>query len=122
MVDGHTVAVTYQIADGYYMYRERFHFAATGATLGTPNIPPGTIHFDTTFQKSVETYRKSITITIQVDAAGAFSLSSTGQGCSEKGLCYSPMESRINLVGSGSVPVPPPDATPAAGAGAGAGA
>src|SRR5471032_2757152 len=54
MVDGHTVAVSYQIADGYYMYRERFHFAATGATLGTPNIPPGTIHFDTTFQKRVE--------------------------------------------------------------------
>src|SRR5476649_2338136 len=112
MVDGHTVAVTYQIADGYYMYRERFHFAATGATLGTPNIPPGTIHFDTTFQKSVETYRKSITITIPVDSTGPFTLSSTGQGCSEKGLCYSPMESKISLVGSGSVPVPP-EAAPA---------
>jgi len=117
MVDGHTLAVTYQIADGYYMYRERFKFAATGATLGTPNIPAGKIHFDDTFQKNVETYRKSVTITIPVNTAGAFTLSSTAQGCSDKGLCYSPQEAKANLVGSGSVPLPAPGGT-AAGAAA----
>ena len=106
MVDGHTLAVTYQIADGYYMYRERFKFAATGATLGTPNIPAGKVHFDETFQKNVETYRKSVTITIPVNTAGAFTLSSTAQGCSDKGLCYSPQEAKASLVGSGSVPLP----------------
>ena len=113
MVDGHTLAVTYQIADGYYMYRERFKFAANGATLGTPNIPAGKIHFDETFQKNVETYRKSVTITIPVNTAGAFTLSSTAQGCSDKGLCYSPQEAKANLVGSGSVPLPAGGATAA---------
>ena len=113
MVDGHTLAVTYQIADGYYMYRERFKFAANGATLGTPNIPAGKIHFDETFQKNVETYRKSVTITIPVNTAGAFTLSSTAQGCSDKGLCYSPQEAKANLVGSGSVPLPAAGATAA---------
>ena len=35
MVDGHTIAVNFQIADGYYMYREPFKFSAVGAKLGT---------------------------------------------------------------------------------------
>jgi hypothetical protein len=43
MRDGDTIAVTYRIADGYYMYRDRFKFSATGATLGAPNIPPGKV-------------------------------------------------------------------------------
>ncbi|MGV7208052.1 protein-disulfide reductase DsbD [Oxalobacteraceae bacterium A2-2] len=117
MVDGHTIAVSYQIADGYYMYRERFKFAASGAKLGAPEIPPGKVHFDDTFQKNVETYRRMVTITIPVDAAGPFTLTATSQGCSDKGLCYSPQDARATLVGSGSVPLPaaaPLSATPAA--------
>ena len=50
-----------------------------------------------------------------VNAAGAFNLISTGQGCSDKGLCYSPQEAKASLVGSGSVPLPAaPAATTAA--------
>jgi thiol:disulfide interchange protein DsbD len=45
MVDGHTVAVTFQIADGYYMYRERFKFSA-GRQAGRAGIPPGKVHYD----------------------------------------------------------------------------
>jgi thiol:disulfide interchange protein DsbD len=97
MRDASTIAVTYDIADGYYMYRERFKFSATGATLAPAQIPKGTIKFDDTFKKNEETYRKSLTILIPVQAAGAFTLISTGQGCSDKGLCYSPIESRIDL-------------------------
>jgi thiol:disulfide interchange protein DsbD len=97
MRDASTIAVTYDIADGYYMYRERFKFSATGATLAPAQIPKGTIKFDDTFKKNEETYRKSLTILIPVQAAGAFTLVSTGQGCSDKGLCYSPIESRITL-------------------------
>ncbi|CAN7677199.1 protein-disulfide reductase DsbD [Pseudoduganella sp. LjRoot289] len=101
MIDGKTAAVTYQIADGYYMYRERFIFKAQGAALGAPDIPPGKIKFDDTFNKEVETYRKQVTITIPVDTAGPFTLIASSQGCSDKGLCYSPQEARIGLVGSG---------------------
>jgi thiol:disulfide interchange protein DsbD len=116
MVDGHTVAVTFQIADGYYMYRERFKFSAAGAQLGAPQIPPGKVHYDETFAKDVETYRKSVTITIPVNASGAFTLLAGGQGCSEKGLCYAPQDYKASLTGSGSVPLPAAvaPATPAA--------
>ncbi len=101
MLDAKTATVTYEIADGYYMYRERFMFKAQGATLGTPDIPPGKVKFDETFNKEVETYRKQVTITIPVDAAGPFTLIATSQGCSDKGLCYSPQDAQASLVGSG---------------------
>ena len=78
MVDAKTAEVTYTIADGYYMYRERFAFKAEGATLGTPMIPPGKVKFDETFQKNVEPYRKAVTIRLPVEADGSFTLKVTG--------------------------------------------
>jgi thiol:disulfide interchange protein DsbD len=102
MQDASTVAVTYEIADGYYMYRDRFKFVADGATLGAPEIPPGKVKFDENFNKNVETYHHALTITIPVQAAGRFTLVATGQGCSEKGLCYPPQEARTTLDGAGA--------------------
>ena len=99
MVDPQTVAVSYEIADGYYMYRERFKFTAVNATLGAPHIPPGKIKFDETFQKDVESYRTSVTITIPVQAAGMFTLNATSQGCADSGLCYAPQDASARLVG-----------------------
>ncbi|GAB2870780.1 protein-disulfide reductase DsbD [Pseudoduganella ginsengisoli] len=105
MVDGKTAAVTFDIADGYYMYRERFAFKASGATLGQPDIPPGKVKFDDTFNKEVETYRHQVTIKVPVDGAGPFTLTVTGQGCSDKGLCYSPQDSTASLMAAGGTPV-----------------
>ncbi len=97
MLDQKTIEVTYRIADGYYMYRERFAFRAEGATLGEPFIPAGKVKFDETFQKNVETYRKVVAITIPVEASGPFRLVATSQGCADKGLCYTPMDSQASL-------------------------
>src|ERR1035437_9590052 len=97
MADAKTIEVNYVIADGYYMYRDRFRFKAAGATLGEPVIPPGKVKFDDTFQKNVETYRKVVTIKLPVEAGGAFTLTVTGQGCADKGLCYAPMDSEAKL-------------------------
>lgn len=102
MVDEQTIAVTYAIADGYYMYREPFAFKANNASLGEPQIPAGKIKFDETFQKDVETYRSSVTIRIPVQANGRFALTATSQGCSDKGLCYSPMDSQATLTAKGT--------------------
>ena len=102
MLDPKTIEVTYQIADGYYMYRERFAFRAEQATLGQAAIPAGKVKFDETFQKNVETYRKVVIITIPVEAAGPFRLIATSQGCADKGLCYTPMDSEARLSPGGS--------------------
>src|SRR5450432_1951967 len=103
-LDAKTVEVTFDIAPGYYLYREQFKFAAEGATLGTALIPPGKVKFDETFQKNVETYRDAIKISVPVQsAAGDFRLITTSQGCADAGLCYPPMQSEasVSLAGFG---------------------
>ena len=102
MSDPQTIAVSYEIADGYYMYRERFKFSAVGATLGEAKIPAGKVKFDDTFKKNVETYRHTVTIMIPVQASGAFTLNASGQGCADAGLCYAPQETSAQLVGAGA--------------------
>ncbi|MGZ8319254.1 MAG: protein-disulfide reductase DsbD [Telluria sp.] len=97
MVDQATVEVRYEIAPGYYMYREKFAFKAGGAQLQSPAFPPGKIKYDETFAKDVESYRNSVTIRIPVQASAAFTLESTAQGCADAGLCYSPMTSTARL-------------------------
>jgi thiol:disulfide interchange protein DsbD len=104
-MDGpNTAVVRYDIADGYYMYRERFAFKASGARLGEPKIPQGHVKFDETFQKEVETYHGSVVIRIPVEGSGPFTLTVTGQGCADKGLCYPPQEATAELVARGGAP------------------
>jgi thiol:disulfide interchange protein DsbD len=103
MADPTTVEATWRIAEGYYMYREQFKFHAAGAQLGAPAVPPGKVKFDETFNKNVETYRHSVTIRLPVEAAGVFTLTATGQGCSDKGLCYSPQDATAQLSPTGGV-------------------
>ena len=97
--DANTVVVTYKIADGYYMYRERFQFSAEGATLGAPVFPAGKVKFDETFKKNVETYRHAVSIVVPLAAAAttSFTFNATGQGCADLGLCYAPMASQVRL-------------------------
>ncbi|WP_434661131.1 protein-disulfide reductase DsbD [Paraburkholderia sp. A3BS-1L] len=97
------VDVHFKIADGYYMYRERFAFATRNdtATLGDAQIPPGHVKFDTTFNKNVETYRKELTIRVPVkQARGAFDLAVTSQGCADAGICYPPAEHVYHVSGA----------------------
>jgi len=96
-----TAVVTWDIAPGYYMYRERFAFTARGATLGAPQIPAGKVKFDETFGKEVETYHGSVTIRIPVEGSGPFTLNATSQGCADAGLCYPPQEHSAQLAAAG---------------------
>src|SRR5450830_286557 len=97
MIDAKTVELNYVIANGYHMYREGFHFRVAGASLGEPIFPVGDIKFDENFGRNVETYQHSVQIRVPVSAAGAFTLTSTGQGCADRGLCYPPMDSVVGL-------------------------
>lgn len=105
-LDDRTVELRFDVADGYYMYREQFRFAASdGTALGAPEIPPGKVKYDETFQKNVETHRGAVRIRVPVEQApGPFRLTVTSQGCADKGLCYPPMDSHaeVALVAFGS--------------------
>ena len=102
--DASHVEVSFTIAPGYYLYREQFKFAATGASLGPVALPAGKTKFDETFQKTVETYRDRFTVLVPVDKADkSFRLVTTSQGCADAGLCYPPMPSAatVSLVAFG---------------------
>jgi thiol:disulfide interchange protein DsbD len=121
-VDARTVEVSFQIAPGYYLYREQFKFDATGATLAAVDLPRGKVKFDQTFQKDVETHRDVLRIAIPVQqAGGTFRLAVNYQGCADKGLCYPPSQMRADVSlagfgGDGSVRVLPGRDMPIAGA------
>ena len=99
-LDARTVEVSFAIAEGYYMYRERFRFAAdpaSNARLGTPQFPPGTKKKDEFFG-DVETYRKQVVIRLPVQSAeGDLHLTVTSQGCADVGVCYIPMDSKATI-------------------------
>ncbi|QNB09749.1 protein-disulfide reductase DsbD [Herbaspirillum frisingense] len=98
MVDAGTLELSYRIADGYYMYRDRFHFSAEGATLGGPQFPPGKRKYDDNFQKEVETYHQSVTARMPVSGAvDRFTVVAVSQGCADKGLCYPPMTLKLTM-------------------------
>ena len=105
-VDAKTLEARWQIADNYYMYRDKFKFVLDGGTLGTPRLPPGKIKDDEIFGK-VETYRKEVKILIPVEAAGPVTLKATSQGCWDGGICYPPItqEARIEMAAAGATPV-----------------
>ena len=98
------VEVSFAIADGYYLYRDKFRFAiAEGAgRLGVPEFPPGVRRRDEFFGE-VETYRKEVRIRIPVEGAGEeLKLRVTSQGCADIGVCYVPMESLVALRWTGA--------------------
>ncbi|HEY6720239.1 MAG TPA: protein-disulfide reductase DsbD, partial [Burkholderiales bacterium] len=88
------------IANGYYLYRERFRFAIEppSAVLGQPQFSKGQIHEDKFFGKQ-ETYRNEVRIRLPIEAAGAerVKLQVTSQGCADVGVCYVPQVQSADL-------------------------
>ncbi len=91
VLDAKRLELSYKVAPGYYLYRERFKFSSADAKLGEPQIPPGKKHYDTALEQNVETYHDSVVVVLPVVSAGkSFTLDAVHQGCAEKGLCYPP--------------------------------
>ena len=105
-LDRSTLEVRFAIAEGYYMYRERFKFEAEGAQFGAADLPRGITYRDQFFGDT-EIYRKAVSIRVPVPAGAPepLSLVVTSQGCADIGVCYVPMESRATLqLASAGVP------------------
>ncbi|MGH8666479.1 MAG: protein-disulfide reductase DsbD [Burkholderiales bacterium] len=100
LLDADTLLVRYDIAPGYYMYRDKFRFEAPPAALGTPSLPPGKIKDDEFFGK-VETYRDRVEVKLPLQAAAempsVLTLKATSQGCADLGICYPPQEQSVQV-------------------------
>ena len=95
LVSDRSIEAHYQIAEGYYMYRDRFRFEAEphSVELGAPHFPDGEWHEDEYFGRS-EIYRGEMSIRIPIVSGagpvGTFRLVATSQGCADGGICYLP--------------------------------
>lgn len=116
MAAAQALELRFSVAPGYYLYRDRFAFAASGAELGEARIPAGQVKYDENFQKNVETLRGDIRIALPLaSGSGPFTLQVTSQGCADAGLCYPPQTVSMRLDASSPPSVsmapqaPPPD-------------
>ncbi len=119
--DGGGLRVSWQIADGYYMYRSKFRFSSdtAGVTFGEPDLPPSITKQDPIFGE-VETYRGKVTIALPIDGLPAgtdtLQLRTRSQGCADAGICYPPHTQTLLVALGGAAaaapPVDPPGAAP----------
>jgi thiol:disulfide interchange protein len=83
------LAVRWQIAEGYYLYRHQFAFAATDGATISADIPAGKVKEDEFFGR-VEVYYHNVDVALGPLPAQPFTLAVTSQGCADAGLCYPP--------------------------------
>ena len=97
------IEARWDIADGYYLYRDKFRFQAgddSGAVLGDARFPKGKIKDDEYFGE-MEVYYGSAEALVSVAGAvpgDAVDVDITYQGCAEAGLCYPPITRTVSLL------------------------
>ncbi len=100
-LDERTLEARFNIADGYYMYRDRYTFTVDPAAAGpgAPRYPRGQMKDDEFFGR-VETYRGLAVITLplpKVAPGRSVTLKAESQGCADVGVCYPPQSQQIVL-------------------------
>ncbi|MCX8968775.1 protein-disulfide reductase DsbD [Citrobacter portucalensis] len=111
----HDLNLTWQVKDGYYLYRKQISITPSQADIAEVKLPPGVWHEDEFYGKS-EIYRKQLTVPITVNQAkSGATLTITYQGCADAGFCYPPETKTVPLseVSSGSAAAPAPAPTTA---------
>lgn len=103
-IDAQTIEARWQMADGYYLYRNKFafHLAAPSNTAQnaadtplTAQLPAGKMKMDDLFGE-VEVYRQEVTARLALPAPAdnetpiTVTLKAVAQGCWDGGICYPP--------------------------------
>ncbi|MDI3358718.1 protein-disulfide reductase DsbD [Lelliottia sp. V89_10] len=86
----HDLNLSWQVKDGYYLYRKQVSITPANATVAEPQLPAGEWHEDEFYGKS-EIYRHRLTVPVTVNQANqGATLTVTYQGCADAGFCYPP--------------------------------
>jgi thiol:disulfide interchange protein DsbD len=101
LVDAGTVEARFMIADGYYLYRDKIHFAVEPAAAGlsVPRLPEGTVKEDQFFGP-VATYRGDVVVRLVLKdpkPGQLIVIAAESQGCADIGLCYPPTVQHVAL-------------------------
>ncbi|HCB1918628.1 TPA: protein-disulfide reductase DsbD [Citrobacter braakii] len=93
----HDLNLSWQVKDGYYLYRKQISITPSQADIAEVKLPPGVWHEDEFYGKS-EIYRKQLTIPVTVNQAkSGATLTVTYQGCADAGFCYPPETKTVPL-------------------------
>ena len=93
----HDLNLSWQVKDGYYLYRKQISITPSQADIAEVKLPPGVWHEDEFYGKS-EIYRKQLTIPVTVNQAkSGASLTVRYQGCADAGFCYPPETKTVPL-------------------------
>ncbi|MCM8842432.1 protein-disulfide reductase DsbD [Citrobacter cronae] len=93
----HDLNLSWQVKDGYYLYRKQISITPSQADIAEIKLPPGVWHEDEFYGKS-EIYRKQLNIPVTVNqAATGATLTVTYQGCADAGFCYPPETKTVPL-------------------------
>lgn len=93
----HDVNLTWQVKDGYYLYRKQVKVTPANASIAPLQMPNGEWHSDEFYGKS-EIYRHSLTVPVTLTQANAgATLTVTYQGCADAGFCYPPETKTVPL-------------------------
>lgn len=97
---GESVRVSFQIADGYYLYKHKLKIAGVAVNFSNPVLPAGLPHEDEYVGKT-DIYRHQLVFDVKLANIDADAkLKVRYQGCADAGLCY-PVETReIPLIGA----------------------
>ena len=101
-LDGQTIEVRFEIAKGYYLYRDKFRFAAepSSVQLGQARLPKGKEKMDENFGRVEVYYREAvIRLPVERNSSGTLPLllNLTSQGCADAGVCYPPQKQALRL-------------------------
>ena len=97
-----TLVASFKLAPSYYLYRNKIHFKIreSGITVANVDMPQGKLKHDPNMGDLIE-INHSFLATILLDrsaaAAQQITLDASYQGCTDKGLCYPPIEKTVKL-------------------------
>ncbi len=104
VIDAQTLNLQWRIADGYYLYREKFALQLSGATdtnILSYEIPHGKAKYDEAFG-DVEVLHDTLSFNVPLarsnPGAHEITLIAKFQGCAERGVCYPPMEQTVTIL------------------------
>jgi thiol:disulfide interchange protein DsbD len=104
IVDGKTVALHWEIAPGYHLYRERISIASTQpqAQWAALSLPAGEDRYDPNFNKTMAIYEKSLDLDVHfANGLATLPLTVNWQGCADAGLCYAPASADLQVALTG---------------------
>ena len=100
-VNQHTLLANFKVTPDYYLYRNKITFSVADDKfhIARVDLPNGEFKEDPNFG-TLEVYHQSFQVQIildKVDTTKPLTLNASYQGCSDKGLCYPPIEKTFTI-------------------------